>query len=100
MSWTPLVPIEINGVHANAFKNGALRAIVSQDPPDQRWHLSISHASRYPTWDEIRDARYDLLPDDITMAMLLPPKSEYVNAHSNCFHLHEWKDELKISIPL
>ena len=56
------------------------------------WHLSISHPSRYPTWDEIRDARYDLLPDGCTMAMLLPPKGEYVNLHRNCFHLHEIKE--------
>jgi hypothetical protein len=54
-----------------------------------RWHLSISCAKRYPTWDEIRDARYALLPENCTMAMILPPKGEYVNLHPNCFHLHE-----------
>jgi hypothetical protein len=53
------------------------------------WHLSISHPTRYPVWDEIRDARYDLIPDAVTMGMLLPPKSEYVALHPNCFHLHE-----------
>lgn len=26
-------------------------------------------------------------PDDVTMAMLLPPRSEYVNVHSTTFHL-------------
>ena len=55
----------------------------------QGWHLSISHPSRYPVWDEIRDARYELLPDACTMAMLLPPRGEYVALHPNCFHLHE-----------
>jgi len=53
------------------------------------WHLSISHPDRYPTWDEIKAARYELLPDEVTMGMLLPPKGEYVNVHPNCFHLHE-----------
>lgn len=53
------------------------------------WHLSISHPERYPTWNEIRDARYDLLPDEVTMGMLLPPRAEYVNLHPNCFHLHQ-----------
>ncbi len=53
------------------------------------WHLSISHPTRYPVWDEIRDARYDLIPDAVTMGMLLPPKAEYVALHPNCFHLHE-----------
>jgi hypothetical protein len=53
------------------------------------WHLSISHPSRYPTWDEIAEARYQLIPDDVTVGMVLPPSDEYVNAHPNCFHLHE-----------
>lgn len=53
------------------------------------WHVSLSHPARYPTWNEIRDARYDLLPDACLMALLLPPRAEYVNLHPNCFHLHE-----------
>jgi len=53
------------------------------------WHLSIAHKTRYPTWDEIAEARYRLLPDTITAALLLPPKKDYVNFHENCFQLHE-----------
>jgi hypothetical protein len=29
------------------------------------------------------------LPDDVTMAMLLPPSGEYVNIDEKCFHLYE-----------
>lgn len=54
-----------------------------------RWHLSIAHPKRYPTWDEIRDARYLFVPNDVFMMMHLPPKKEYVNVHPNCFQLHE-----------
>jgi hypothetical protein len=57
-----------------------------------RWHLSISHPERYPTWDEIKTARYQLVPNDVTMAMLLPPKERYVNIHPNCFHLWEIRE--------
>ena len=57
-----------------------------------RWHLSISCADRDPSWDEIATARYHLIPDSVTMAMLLPPKREYVNLHDHVFHLHELKD--------
>lgn len=53
------------------------------------WHCSISHPYRYPTWDEIAHIRYELMPDDITVAMILPPKAEYVNLHNFCFHLHQ-----------
>ena len=69
-----------------------LRVIVAWHP-GHGWHLSISHPSRYPVWDEIRDARYELLPDACTMAMLLPPRAEYVSLHPNCFHLHEVPDD-------
>lgn len=58
-----------------------------------RWHLSIAHPKRYPTWDEIKAARYELIPHDLTIAMILPPPSEYVNIHNNCFHLHEIEGE-------
>lgn len=79
-------------IDGKAFENGECRIVVMREVHDNnelRWHMSISCARRYPTWDEIRDARYELLPDEITMAMLLPPKAEYVNLHQNCFHLHE-----------
>lgn len=44
---------------------------------------------RLPTWEEIHDARYDLVPDDVTMAMILPPAVEYVNLHPTTMHLHQ-----------
>jgi hypothetical protein len=56
------------------------------------WHLSISHPERYPTWDELADARYTLVPDQLTMAMLLPPRDEYLNVHEHCFHLWQIED--------
>lgn len=54
-----------------------------------RWHLSIAHPSRYPHWDEIAEARYRVLPAGVTVALVLPPRAEYVNYHPNCFQLHE-----------
>ncbi len=54
-----------------------------------RWHLSISCPNRYPTFDEIKAARYALIPDEAQMAMFFPPRKEYVNIHQNCFHLYE-----------
>ena len=57
------------------------------------WILSINHKTRYPTWDEVAKARYDLLPHGITMAMILPPPDEYINIASHCFLLNELKSE-------
>ena len=74
--------------------DGTLTVIMAQEPDG--WHLSVSfkdnrhHGSRYPRWDEIADARYRLLPDNVTMVMFLPPPEEYVALHDTTFHLHEW----------
>ena len=54
-----------------------------------KWHLSISHSSRYPSYDEIKSARYEFIQDETTMAMLFPPVKDFVNICKNCFHLYE-----------
>lgn len=68
------------------------------------WHLSVSVEHRYPTWDEIYTAWYDLVPGagkDFNGAILLPRHSEYVNIHENCFHVHQLHDaEIPASIML
>jgi hypothetical protein len=56
------------------------------------WHVSIAHETRLPTWDEVADVRYALVPDDVTLALLLPPSAEYVNAHEFCLHLWQIED--------
>lgn len=70
---------------------GEVRAFVTRNfiGEESRWHLSVSCAGRYPTWDEIADARYDLLPAGIDMAMILPPLRDYVNDHPFVLQLHE-----------
>lgn len=82
-----------------ADDHGHLSVLVSHTASG--WHLSISHRSnlldahgqnppgRYPTWDEIAEARYRFCPDHVTMAMLLPPRAEYVNVMPTTFHLWE-----------
>lgn len=78
---------EVRGGHLSVFAG----------PEPGGFHLSISHRisnnhptpGRYPTWDEIHDARYRFAPLDVTMAMLLPPQDEYVNIHATTFHLWE-----------
>lgn len=78
--------------------DGHLTVLVGPEPDG--WHLSISHRlsdgtrapGRLPTWDEIHEARYEFCPDRLHMAMILPPKEEYVNVHSTTMHLWEWPD--------
>jgi len=80
-------------------EDGTLTLLRSKE---EGWHLSISFKEkeqweggpmferRYPTWDEITEARYGFLPDKVHMVMHLPPKEEYVNLHETTFHL--WED--------
>lgn len=77
-------------------EDGHLSVLVGPEP--EGFHMSISHRKddltpgRYPTWDEIHEARYEFCPDKMFMVMFLPPKEEYVNVHETTFHLWEVKD--------
>lgn len=53
------------------------------------WHLSISHPARLPTWEELSEARYRLIPDSAIMAMVLPSREHYVNINPNVLQLVE-----------
>lgn len=72
---------------------GDTRAHVSLD--DGLWHMSISCPNRSPTWEEIKMAWYDLVPEaeERTGAILLPKNTEYVNLHETCFHVYELAEE-------
>lgn len=93
-----------NRVWQQAADGGHLTVIVGREPTDMPngdrlilWHLSISHRTndnparpgRYPTWDEIQEARERFIPDEVTVAMYLPPKAEWINVHRTTFHLWE-----------
>ena len=77
------------------YTAGEMHQIVNNE--GRRWHVSVSAAGRYPTWDELADARYDLLPArGLDMAMILPPLEDYVNLAPGTglevFHLWEIRD--------
>jgi hypothetical protein len=99
--WRDVGPmkLEVEGsdMPAHAYVKGPCRVLVSHEPHagKMRWHLSISCTTRYPDWEEIKDARYALLPVGLTFAQILPPRDQFINIHPNCFHLweldhHEW----------
>lgn len=50
-------------------------------------HLSISAKTRYPTWDEIKEARYRFMPRDRDAYMILPPAHAYLDRMPTTFHL-------------
>lgn len=83
-------------------ENGILVAVVSHDPVEQNgvirnlWHISVSfrtrsgEESRCPSWDELKSAKYALVPEDIPMILIFPCKgAPYVNIATTALHLWE-----------
>jgi len=75
------------GVQAKMHQIGECTALVAKE--DGRVHISISHASRLPTYEELKEARYTLAPAVPYMAQIFPPKAEFVNVHQYTLHLWE-----------
>ena len=79
MNWIS-IPVPFNLIlespSLKAYQSGELRVLVAIE--NGRWHLSVSCAGRYPTWDEIKSARYSLVPDEIYMVQMLPPKKDFI----------------------
>lgn len=75
------------GMTGQVFVRDGSKVIITTE--DGLLHLSISREDRLPTYDELKEARYALLPDEVHMAMIFPPKEEFVNVHSNCLHLFQ-----------
>lgn len=80
------------------FQMGECSIIKAREPAganhERLWHLTISCQDRHPTWDEIKTARYRLLPADLAFGIILPPPEIYVNvpAQDHVFHLWEITD--------
>lgn len=69
------------------FAFGKCTVLITKD--NGKWHLSISKPNASPSYNEIKEARYRFLPDDVYMAQIFPPKGEFVNIHPYCHHLYE-----------
>lgn len=78
----------INGINCDIYSTSTDCLIMVSSELTGK-HLSISHQERYPTWDEIKSARYKLMDKNTDAIMYLPKESDYVNVHQNCFHVYE-----------
>lgn len=55
----------------------------------ERLHASISHPVRLPNFEEVKYMRYKLFPNNMKVAMIFPPKEEYVNMEPHTLHLFQ-----------
>ena len=73
------------------YTRGSLIIMVSPPYKDQGWHMSISNRSRLPSWIDVRDAWYGLVPgaNEMEGHLVLPRKAEYINLHNFCLHVYQ-----------
>lgn len=82
------------GKNWGAFQYKGLRIISSGcaggNPEGRGWeHVSVSHPSRCPTWEEMCKVKEMFWRDDETVVQFHPRKERYYNVHPYCLHL--WK---------
>jgi hypothetical protein len=53
------------------------------------WYLGFGREGRGPEWEEMRRLRFKLLPAELMMVIVCPPKSENDKLHPNLIHRHE-----------
>jgi len=87
---TPDVPGLEPGVEC--YRVGHLSVIRGREPSNGRWHMSVAHRERLPSWDEMKYVREKLLPPDVFLVLCWPPKDYWLNVHQYCLHLWETRD--------
>jgi hypothetical protein len=89
----PEIPGAFSQWWTRNVSDGVLSMCVALEPLG--WHMSISfrdhkgRLTRYPTWDEIAQAREQFLADELEFVMFLPRVEEYVALHDTTFHLYQ-----------
>lgn len=77
------------GTNCGAFVWTPLRIIVSDG---MGWdHVSVSLATRCPTWEEMAAVKELVFRDDEVVMQLHPAKKDHVNYHPFCLHL--WRPQ-------
>ena len=74
------------------FKMGRCDVLVNIE--DGLWHLIIRCNGFNPSYDEIKQARYKFIPEDVVMADLYPSK-EILSKNTRPNERHLWEIYLK-----
>jgi len=69
------------------FKNSNI--VIMHSIEDGLNHISMSYKDKLPSYEEMKEARYQICPDIDKMAQIFPNKEEFVNLHPYCLHLWE-----------
>jgi hypothetical protein len=82
-----------------AWRRTPLACLMGREPltpeDEGRWHLSVSHIERIPTWDELVETAHVLRPG-VPFVVGLPPRSWWMNYDQRVLHLWETRDDLLV----
>lgn len=77
---------------SNVFRHLTRPLIAIRSLDMGRWHLSVSHVSRIPTWEELGLARDALLPEAAFLCVPFPPRRYWLNYDRRVLHLWAFND--------
>ena len=86
------VEIAVPTPGAKGFRHAGKGLVAIRAQEMGRWHMSVSHADRVPTWGEIGFARDSLLPPDVWLMIAHPPRKYWLNYDRRVLHLWEFRD--------
>lgn len=91
------IEVESPIINAKAYRTKDGIRIIKSIDNTPKWggllHISISRQDRYPSWDEIVEAKLVFFGDMKDTMMVIPKRSDYVNISNNCFHIWETPEE-------
>lgn len=61
------------------------------DDPRPRWHVSIQHDERVPSWNEVTEVLHHVRPG-VPFVLGVPPRSWWMNVHERVLHAWETRD--------
>lgn len=94
--WRSSILDGLGGMFIIQYIDGTVLRIVASDgrsAVEEGWeHVSISTATRTPTWAEMNFVKNLFFDDEELVVQFHPPKSKYINCHPFCLHLFRPKD--------
>ena len=86
--------LSVSGIYCFRRGNARLRVVASNG---MGWdHVSVSLATRTPTWDEMCWVKDKFFAPEEVAFQLHPARSQYVNYHPFCLHL--WRPQTEAEI--
>jgi hypothetical protein len=96
--WRKIPPPKKLALKVDAFSHPKRLLVAMRGMEAGRWHLSVSHRDRVPSWEELGFARDALLPPDVWLMVVHPPRAFWLNLMPKVLHLWQFDDPVLIGM--